>query len=37
MAQENIDFGAYPNDPDSDAIRVAFQKSQNNFKSNNKM
>ncbi len=31
MAQQNIDFGAYPNDPDSDAIRVAFQKSQDNF------
>jgi hypothetical protein len=31
MAQEIIDFGAYPNDPDSDAIRVAFQKVQNNF------
>ena len=31
MSQENIDFGAYPNDPDSDAIRIAFQKSQNNF------
>jgi len=31
MAQETIDFGAYPNDPDSDAIRVAFQKTQNNF------
>jgi hypothetical protein len=31
MAQEIIDFGSYPNDPDSDAIRVAFQKTQNNF------
>ena len=31
MAQENIDFGAYPNDPDADAVRVAFQKVQNNF------
>ena len=31
MSQQNIDFGAYPNDPDSDAIRVAFQKSQDNF------
>lgn len=31
MAQEIIDFGSYPNDPDSDAIRVAFQKVQNNF------
>ena len=31
MAQETIDFGSYPNDPDSDAIRVAFQKTQNNF------
>jgi hypothetical protein len=31
MAQETIDFGAYPNDPDSDAIRTAFQKVQNNF------
>lgn len=31
MAQENIDFGAFPNDPDADAIRIAFQKVQNNF------
>lgn len=31
MAQENIDFGAFPNDPDADAIRTAFQKVQNNF------
>jgi hypothetical protein len=31
MAQENIDFGSFPNDPDADAIRTAFQKVQNNF------
>ena len=31
MAQQNIDFGAFPNDPDADAIRTAFQKVQNNF------
>lgn len=31
MAQENIDFGSFPNDPNADAIRVAFQKAQNNF------
>lgn len=29
--QQNIDFGAFPNDPDADAIRLAFQKVQNNF------
>ena len=31
MAQENIDFGNYPNDANADAIRSAFQKAQNNF------
>jgi hypothetical protein len=31
MAQQNIDFGTFPNDPDADAIRTAFQKVQNNF------
>jgi hypothetical protein len=31
MSQELIDFGVFPNDPDADAIRTAFQKSQNNF------
>lgn len=31
MAQETIDFGSFPNDPDADAIRTAFQKVQNNF------
>ena len=31
MAQENINFGAYPNDINSDAIRTAFEKAQNNF------
>lgn len=31
MAQEIIDFGSFPNDPDADAIRTAFQKVQNNF------
>ena len=29
--QQNIDFGTFPNDPDADAIRTAFQKVQNNF------
>lgn len=31
MAQQNIDFGSFPNDPDADAIRTAFQKTQENF------
>ena len=31
MAQEIIDFGAFPDDPTADAIRTAFQKTQNNF------
>ena len=31
MSQELIDFGVFPNDPDADAVRTAFQKSQNNF------
>ena len=31
MAQRNIDFGTFPNDPDADAIRTAFQKTQDNF------
>lgn len=31
MAQQYIDFGAFPDDPDADAIRTAFQKVQNNF------
>lgn len=31
MAQQNIDFGSFPDDPDADAIRTAFQKVQNNF------
>ncbi len=31
MAQQNIDFGTFPDDPDADAIRTAFQKAQNNF------
>ena len=31
MAQQNIDFGTFPDDPDADAIRIAFQKTQNNF------
>ena len=30
MAQKNIDFGSYPDDPDADAIRTAFQKTQQN-------
>ena len=31
MAQQNIDFGTFPDDPDADPIRIAFQKVQNNF------
>lgn len=31
MSQQIIDFGSFPNDPDADAIRAAFQKVQNNF------
>ena len=31
MAQQNIDFGSFPDDPDADAIRTAFQKVQQNF------
>ena len=31
MAQRNIDFGTFPDDPDTDAIRTAFQKVQDNF------
>ena len=31
MAQRNIDFGSFPDDPDADAIRTAFQKTQDNF------
>jgi hypothetical protein len=31
MAQQNIDFGTFPNDPNADAIRAAFQKVQENF------
>jgi hypothetical protein len=31
MAQRNIDFGGFPNDTNSDAIRTAFQKVQLNF------
>lgn len=31
MAQRNIDFGSFPDDPDADAIRTAFQKTQENF------
>jgi hypothetical protein len=31
MAQRNIDFGAFPDDPDADAIRSAFEKVQLNF------
>ena len=31
MAQRNINFGTFPNDPDSDAIRTAFGKVQQNF------
>lgn len=31
MAQQNIDYGSFPNDPQADAIRIAFEKVQNNF------
>ena len=31
MAQQNIDFGTFPDDPDADAIRTAFSKVQTNF------
>ena len=31
MSQQNIDFGTFPDDPDADAIRTAFQKVQNKF------
>ena len=31
MSQQNIDFGAFPNDPAADPIRAAFAKVQNNF------
>lgn len=31
MAQKNIDFGSFPDDPSADAIRTAFQKTQENF------
>ena len=31
MSQQFIDFGAFPDDPDADAIRTAFEKVQQNF------
>ena len=31
MAQQNIDFGSFPNDPGADAVRTAFEKVQQNF------
>ena len=31
MAQQNIDFGTFPDDPSADAIRTAFLKVPNNF------
>ena len=31
MSQQNIDFGAFPDDPNADAIRTAFDKVQQNF------
>jgi len=31
MAQQTIDFGTFPDDPDADAIRTAFEKVQQNF------
>ena len=29
--QKNINFGAFPDDPSADAIRTAFDKTQQNF------
>lgn len=31
MAQQDIDYGSYPDDASADAIRLAFQKTQENF------
>ena len=31
MAQQNVDFGTFPDDPNADAIRTAFRKTQQNF------
>ena len=31
MSKKNIDFGSFPDDPSADAIRTAFQKTQDNF------
>ena len=31
MSQQNINFGTFPDDPDADAIRTAFNKVQDNF------
>jgi hypothetical protein len=31
MAQQNIDFGSFPNDPSADSIQTAFQKANTNF------
>lgn len=31
MAQQNIEYGNFPDDPSADAIRIAFQKTQDNF------
>lgn len=31
MAQQNIDYGNFPDDPSADVIRIAFQKTQDNF------
>ena len=31
MAQQTIDYGNFPDDASADAIRIAFQKTQNNF------
>lgn len=31
MAQQSIDYGNFPDDPSADAIRIAFQKTQDNF------
>lgn len=31
MAQQNIEYGNFPNDPSANSIRVSFEKIQNNF------
>jgi hypothetical protein len=34
MAQQNIDFGSFPDDPNADAIRAAFQSYRSTVLSN---